>query len=240
MAHLSTVEHWRSQAPWCFPIRRRVVAPPAAARSSAGTSAALWDGCSTARRTRWCCAVTRCLSAPLNSACGLDYGPARSALQPRVCVPRPEFSNATCDWISVRQERHGTDVTRLFRPTEVCGAAHDAVVSAPFAAKRANRRHCAIEARLHRLGRWLASRRPAPRWSCTLALAAHIRYSRSLARTQPRHVRAIPALGGPQHLRWSRRKLWGAVSIDTELARIGRRHRGSAPVRYPRMTGYES
>ena len=31
MAHSSTVEHWRSQAPWCFPIRRRV---SSAARSS--------------------------------------------------------------------------------------------------------------------------------------------------------------------------------------------------------------
>lgn len=36
------------------------------------------------------------------------------------------------------------------------------------------------------------------------------------------------------------RTLWGAVSIGTELALIGGRHRGSVPVRYPRMTGYES
>ena len=36
------------------------------------------------------------------------------------------------------------------------------------------------------------------------------------------------------------RTLWGAVSIGTELALIGGRHRGGTPVHYPRMTGYES
>lgn len=65
--------------------------------------------------------------------------------------------------------------------------------------------------------------------------------SRSLLLEAPRRLRWVDQeLSPPGPNQVALRTLWGAVSIGTELALIGGRHRGSRPVQYPRMTGYES
>lgn len=65
--------------------------------------------------------------------------------------------------------------------------------------------------------------------------------SRALLLVAPRtlawHAAALPPIGSDQVLL---RTIAGAVSVGSELPLYRSDHRGSAPISYPRMTGYES